>query len=203
MNKILKHTLLLFALLLSVSSFAQNADKILDKTSATLKAAGNVKIGYTLKAEGESSVGYIKIQGQKFVINMGGSITWFDGKNMWLYVKENEEVNVTTPSASQVAKMNPYAFLTFYKKGYKAKMGKSTSSDYEVILTGNEGSAYSEVVLRTNKKTYVPSSIKMTSAKGFVTEIDCNSFLPNQKYDASTFKFNKSKFPNAEVIDLR
>lgn len=183
--------------------FAQNATQILDKVSATLNASGNVKVGFSLDVDGNSGTGYIKLQGKKFVVNMGGSITWFDGKTMWTYVKENEEVNVTTPTAAQVAKMNPYSFVSFYKKGYKAVMGKSTSTEHEVILTGQEGSAYSSVVLGINKKTNLPQTIKLIPAKGGSIKINCNSFLKNQKYTDATFRFNKKNYPKAEVIDLR
>lgn len=182
---------------------AQDATKILDKTSATLKAAGDVKVGFTLDADGNATTGYIKLQGQKFVVNLGGTITWFDGKTMWNYVKKNEEVNVTTPSDAEVAKMNPYAFLTFYKNGYTAKMGNSTSKDYEVVLTGTDSTPYKKVVLRINKSTNYPSYINTTSSKGVVTTINCNSVQKNQKYSDSTFKFNKKNYPNAEVVDLR
>lgn len=193
------------ALLLIVANaaFAQDATKILDKTSAAIKSAGNVKIGFTLTADGNSGTGYIKLQGQKFVVNMAGGITWFDGTTMWNYVKKNEEVNVTTPSATEVAKMNPYSFISFYKKGYTAKMGNSTSKEYEILLTGQANSPYSKVTLRVNKSSYEPTYIHTTSAKGNVTEIHCNSFLKKQKYNDSTFRFNKSNYPDAEVVDLR
>ena len=187
----------------AVVMYAQNATKILDQSAATLRAAGNVKIGFTLEAEGGASTGYIKLQRQKFVINMGGSITWFDGKTMWTYVKANEEVNVSNPSADAVAKMNPYAFLSFYKKGYTAKMGKSSAKENEVVLTGKQGSPFKKVVVRINKSTKYPSVITMTSSKGAVTTIRCNSFLKNQKYTTATFQFNKKNYPNVEVVDLR
>ena len=187
----------------AVVMYAQNATKILDQSAATLRAAGNVKIGFTLEAEGGASTGYIKLQRQKFVINMGGSITWFDGKTMWTYVKANEEVNVSNPSADAVAKMNPYAFLSFYKKGYTAKMGKSSTKENEVVLTGKQGSPFKKVVVRINKSTKYPSVITMTSSKGTVTTIRCNSFLKNQKYTTATFQFNKKNYPNVEVVDLR
>lgn len=183
--------------------FAQNATQILDKVSATLNASGNVKVGFSLDVDGNSGTGYIKLQGKKFIVNMGGSITWFDGKTMWTYVKENEEVNVTNPTAAQVAKMNPYAFVSFYKKGYKASIGKSTASVHEVILTGQDGSAYSSVVLEINKKTNLPQTIMLASAKGGSIKINCNSFLKNQKYTDATFRFNKKNYPKADVIDLR
>ena len=190
-------------LVLAMMSYAQNATQLLDKSAATLRAAGNVKIGFTLEAEGGASTGYIQLQKQKFVINMGGTITWFDGKTMWTYVKANDEVNVTNPSADAVAKMNPYAFLSFYKKGYTAKMGKSTTKEHEVLLTGKSGSPFKKVVVRLNKSTKYPTVITMTSSKGDVTTIRCNSFLKNQKYTNATFQFNKKNYPNVEVVDLR
>ena len=190
-------------LVLAMMSYAQNATQLLDKSAATLRAAGNVKIGFTLEAEGGASTGYIKLQKQKFVINMGGTITWFVGKTMWTYVKANDEVNVTNPSADAVAKMNPYAFLSFYKKGYTAKMGKSTTKEHEVLLTGKSGSPFKKVVVRLNKSTKYPTVITMTSSKGDVTTIRCNSFLKNQKYTNATFQFNKKNYPNVEVVDLR
>lgn len=198
-----KITLLLMMLVVTVALYAQNATNILDNSAATMRAAGNVKIGFTLEADGGASTGYIKLQRQKFVINMGGTITWFDGKTMWTYVKANDEVNVITPSPDAVAKMNPYAFLSFYKKGYTAKLGKSTAKEHEVVLTGKNGSPFKKVVVRINKSSKYPTVITMTSSKDAVTTIRCNSFLKNQKYKDSTFQFNKKNYPKAEVIDLR
>lgn len=198
-----KITLLLMMLVVTVALYAQNATNILDNSAATMRAAGNVKIGFTLEADGGASTGSIKLQRQKFVINMGGTITWFDGKTMWTYVKANDEVNVTTPSPDAVAKMNPYAFLSFYKKGYTAKLGKSTAKEHEVVLTGKNGSPFKKVVVRINKSSKYPTVITMTSSKDAVTTICCNSFLKNQKYKDSTFQFNKKNYPKAEVIDLR
>lgn len=190
-------------LFMAVVGYAQTATQLLDQSATALKAAGNVKIGFTFDAGGGSSTGYIKLQRQKFVINMGGTITWFDGKTMWTYVKANDEVNVTTPTPEAVAKMNPYAFLSFYKKGYTAQMGKSTAKEHEVVLTGKNGSPFKKVVVRINKSTKYPSVITMTSSKDAVTTIRCNSFLKNQKYKDSTFQFNKKNYPNVEVVDLR
>jgi len=203
MKTFVKYAFAMMLMVVAHTAFAQDASKILEKTSAALRGAGDAKVGFTMSAEGGSQVGYIKLSGQKFVVNMAGTITWFDGKTMWNYVKKNEEVNVTTPTAAEVAKMNPYAFITFYKKGYTAKMGKSTNKEYEVILTGDGNSPFSNVVLKLNKSTYYPTNIKMTSAKGGTTTINCNSIAKNQKYPATTFQFNKKNYPKAEIVDLR
>lgn len=201
----MKKAIFLLACVIStfVTAKAQDATRVLDKAAATMKASGDVKIGFTLSANAVTSTGYVKLQGQKFVVNTGGSITWFDGKTMWSYVKKNEEVNITTPTAEDVAKMNPYAFLTFYKKGYIAKMGNSSAKEYEVVLTGNGTTHYEKVVLRINKSTNYPSCIEMITSKGGMTCIKCNSFQKNQKYKDLTFQFNKKNYPNVEVVDLR
>ncbi|NLV52231.1 MAG: cell envelope biogenesis protein LolA [Bacteroidales bacterium] len=198
-----KITLVLMALIAAITLQAQNATTILDKAAATLKSAGNVKIGFSFQAEGSSSSGYIRLQRQKFVINTGGSIIWFDGKTMWTYVKANEEVNVTTPSADAVAKMNPYSFLSFYKNGYTARMGKSTGKNYEVLLTGKKDALYKTVTVHINKSNHIPSLIIMTPQKGSTTTIRCTSFAKNQKYTSSTFQFNQKNYPDVEIVDLR
>lgn len=195
--------MIITSLVLALMMQAQNPNQLLDNSAATLRSAGNVKIGFTFEAEEGSQTGYIKLQRQKFVLNMGGTITWFDGKTMWTYVKVNEEVNVTTPSAAAVAKMNPYSFLSFYKKGYTAKMGNSTSKEHEVVLTGSGDTSYKKVVVRISKSTKYPTCITMTSSKDVTTTVHCNSVLKNQKYTDATFRFNKKNYPDVEVVDLR
>lgn len=195
--------LIIMSLVLALMMQAQNPNQLLDNSAATLRGAGNVKIGFTFETEEGSQTGYIKLQKQKFVLNMGGTITWFDGKTMWTYVKVNEEVNVTTPSAAAVAKMNPYSFLSFYKKGYTAKMGNSTSKEHEVVLTGSGDTSYKKVVVRISKSTKYPTCITMTSSKDVTTTVHCNSVLKNQKYTDATFRFNKKNYPDVEVVDLR
>ena len=199
-----KITFLLFILLafLAVTDVkAQDAKKILDKSAAAFTKAGNVKIGFSANVNGNNAGGTICISGNKFQLNTGDLIIWFDGKSMWNYVVVNDEVNVSHPSAKEVARMNPYSFLTLYKKGYDCSMGKSSSTEYEVILKGQKGSAYNRITVRMSKKSYQPTYIK-TEAKSTM-EIKVNSFASKQNFPASTFTFDKKKYPKVEVIDLR
>ena len=199
-----KITFLLFILLafLTVTDVkAQDAKKILDKSAAAFTKAGNVKIGFSANVNGNNAGGTICISGSKFQLNTGDMIIWFDGKSMWSYAVVNDEVNVATPTAKEVARMNPYSFLTLYKKGYTCSMGKSTATEHEVILKGQKGSAFNTITVRMSKKTYQPTYIK-TEAKSTM-EIKVNSFASKQNFPASTFTFDKKKYPKVEVIDLR
>lgn len=75
---------------------------------------------------------------------------WFDGKTQWTYVRQNDEVNVNTPSAADLQAINPYNFIYMYKQGYAATMTKSGNS-YIVTLKG-KGKSISEMVITINKK---------------------------------------------------
>ena len=201
MKKIAYLFFVLLAFLTVTDVKAQDAKKILDKSAAAFTKAGNVKIGFSANVNGNNAGGTICISGNKFQLNTGDLIIWFDGKSMWNYVVVNDEVNVSHPSAKEVARMNPYSFLTLYKKGYDCSMGKSSSTEYEVILKGQKGSAYNRITVRMSKKTYQPTYIK-TEAKSTM-EIKVNSFASKQSFPASTFTFDKKKYPKVEVIDLR
>ena len=201
MKKIFSIILILLAFFTVTDVKAQDAKKILDKAAAAFTKAGNVKIGFSASVNGNNAGGTICISGSKFQLNTGDLIIWFDGKSMWSYVVLNDEVSVANPTSKEVARMNPYSFLTLYKKGYDCSMGKSSSSEYEVILKGQKGSAYSRITVRMSKKTYQPTYIK-TEAKSTM-EIKVNSFASKQNFPASTFTFDKKKYPNAEIVDLR
>lgn len=204
MKKTNKILMLLVMLMSSfVANAAENATKILDKTSETYKKSGDVKIGFTIEVGGQSSVGTIKLSGQKFCVTTGGNVAWFDGKTMWHYVKDNEEVNVTNPSEKEITKINPYAFLNIYKKGYKCKVIKTTDKEYYVTLSGKKGSAYKTIEVHINKTSYQPTYVKMETAKR-TTTVKVNSYLKNQKFDASEFTFaKKGEYKGAEIVDLR
>lgn len=201
MRKIIYAFLMFLAFFTVTDVKAQDAKKILDKAASAFTKSGNVKIGFSAVANGEKAGGSICISGKKFQLNTGDFICWFDGKTMWNYVVVNDEVNVSNPSAKEVARMNPYSFLSLYKKGYTCSMGKSTSYEYEVILKGQKSSEFSRVTVRLSKKNYQPTYIK-TEAKTTL-EIKVNSYAGNQKFAVSTFTFNEKKYPNVEVIDLR
>lgn len=200
-NKILTLVVLMFSAL--VANAADNATKILDKTSEAYSKSGGVKIGFTIEIGGQSSAGVIKLSGQKFCCSASGSVAWFDGKTMWHYIKDNEEVNVTNPTEKELTKINPYAFLNIYKKGYKCKVKKTTDSEYYITLSGKKNSAYKEIEVHINKTSYQPTYVKLTTAKR-TTVVKVNSYLKNQNFPATDFTFSKKgEYKSAEVVDLR
>ena len=183
--------------------WAQDADAILKKTETALRAAKGLAVSYTYKADGESGRGSIQMKGQKFVNKMSGQTVWFNGKTMWTLVKANEEVNVTTPTTAQIAAMNPYGFLAVYKNGYTAKTTThSSQSEYVVTLTPKNKDKQN-ITLKINRKSFLPTSVKVHHSMAGDIAISITSIKTNQKYSDSTFSFNSKAYPNYDVIDLR
>ena len=178
--------------------------KLLDKTAASFQNAGGIKAEYVYTMNGQKGSGTILMQGRKFMNDLGEQAVWFDGKTMWTLVRNNEEVNVTEPTPQEIASMNPYAFVSMYKKGYKASFGKSTTAYHEILLkpSGREATA-KQILLRFSKQTLQPVYMKMQTNDRNEVEIAVKSFAKGQKFGAGTFTFNPKLFPDVEVIDLR
>jgi len=202
----MKKILLFMISVLSVLSVwaADDATKILDKAASTFKAAGGVTISYTYDLNGDKGKGTIKMQGKKFVNTFADHVIWFNGKTLWTLVKENEEVNVTTPTPKELAGINPYSFLNMYKSGYKASMGKSTATYYEVILKAiSPSTSMKSVVVHILKKNYQPCYVKLATVDGIENKISVTKYITKQSFSADTFTFNPKKYPNVDVVDLR
>lgn len=195
-------TLLMLAIALSMTATAQNAKKILDKTAAVVAHKGGASANFSISGTKTTATsGSISIKGNKFQARTPMAVIWFDGKTSWTYMKKSEEVSVSTPTASQLAAMNPYSFINLYKTGYKYT-AKTDGSSYEVHLTAtSKAKSIQEMYITVNSSTYVPSLIRMRRGTNWTT-IKVSNFKRANLSDAM-FRFNAKDYPKAEIIDLR
>lgn len=190
---------------------SSDAKKVLDATASKIERSGNIKVGFTITTftgttETGSTSGTMSISGKKFCMSTSDIITWFNGTTEWTYIRGSEEVNVTTPTAQELQQMNPYAFITMYKKGFNYRMDKGTlrgKAVYTIHLTPQKkGQDIQEMVIDVTQKDYTPLCIRIKE-KGNWTRISLNSFAGGQKFKDSDFTFQKSDYPDVDVIDLR
>ena len=204
MIKMKRTYLLVLILFLSVSLSAQKdkqAREILDKTANALQQAEGIRATF-----GGTGNGTLLLKGNRFYLNSGGIQSWFDGTTQWSYLESSEEVNVSNPTPEELQTINPYALLSIYKNGYNYKYAGTKSCNgkqgFEVILTPENKQDITSITLFVSQ-TYQPLYIKVEQNNKSANEIIVTSYQTNQPLDNATFKFDKKKFPNAEVIDLR
>ncbi len=199
----MKKIVLAFTLIatMTATAMAQTARQVLDKAAQTVTSESGVMANFKLTNSVGSTSGTIAIKGRKFHATTPQAIVWYDGKTQWTYMKNNDEVNITTPTAAQQQAINPYTFINMYRQGYKYTMNKTTS-DYTVHLTAESSSKkIQEMFITVDKKSYHPTQVKILQGKKWTT-FDVSGIKKQPIADA-TFHFSQKDYPSAEVIDLR
>ena len=191
---------LIAATLFCAATFAQTAKSVLDKAAAHITVKEGVKVNFRMTGSMGNTSGSILIKGRKFHATTPVAMVWFDGKTQWTYMKNNEEVNVSTPTEAQLQAINPYNFINLYKQGYECTLNKSGKS-FIVHLVGTSGKHIKELFVTIDKQSYQPTQVKMLTGKKW-TIFDITE-LKEQRVADSQFRFNAKDFPQAEVIDLR
>ena len=176
------------------------AAEVLDKVLEDLSDNG-------IRADFEGSeTGFLLLKGEKFYLNNGNVQSWYDGKTQWSYVADTEEVNISHPTLEELQGINPYLILMRYKTDfnytYKGSQTRNGVKGHEIVLTPKH-SEQSEVIRVFISKTYHPMAMKMEQNGQTLSEIIVTSYKTDQKLEDGMFRFNKSLFPNAEIIDMR
>lgn len=197
----MKRIILLLICALSLANVsAQTAKEILDKAASVVNAKKGATANFVMKGKYGNASGTISIKGNKFVANTPQAKMWYDGKTQWTYMTSTEEVNVSTPTEAQQQTMNPYRFINLYNMGY-AMTKKEVKNGFEVYLKAtNPKRTITEMYITVNNQ-YVPTNVKMKTAKGW-TDISISNFRKASLPDKA-FRFNAKDYPKAEVIDLR
>ncbi|MBQ8051132.1 MAG: hypothetical protein IJ197_06100 [Bacteroidaceae bacterium] len=190
----------------------KEARKVLDATAAHISKAGGIALQFTAtsilgKTPQGSTIGTMDVQGRKFTIQSTDMLTWFDGRTQWSMQVGDTEVNMTEPTGTELQAMNPYAFLSIYKKGfnYKMKRGKMSNGKqgYRLTLTAdNAKQEIREIFLEVDLQ-YNPVRVSMRQGKSQWMRLVVNSFTTGKQFPDSHFTFPKSQYPDAEIIDLR
>lgn len=195
--------LLIFLASVALHIFAGNAEdarKTLDKVASIIGNKSGARASFTISGSKiGKQTGSIAVKGSKFCARTPKAIMWYNGKTQWTYMASTNEVNVASPSAGKQQAMNPYAFISLYKKGYRLSQKIQGSTRLvHMVATGRQ--AISEMYITVNAK-YVPTQVRMLQKGQWVT-ISISNFSRKAISDRE-FVFNSKDYPTAEIIDLR
>lgn len=195
---------LFFLLMLTLSLSAQQdtkAKNILDKTVEKYNQSKGISVIF-----GGSQSGKLLLKGEKFQLTTQDVTTWFDGQTQWSYLKQNEEVNISTPTPEELRAINPYAWLSLYKQGFnyrysgvKTREGKQ---GHEIVLTPQTKQDIQSITLLIDSD-YEPIYIGILPTEGQMQEFIVHNYRTQLNLNDNAFRFDKSRYPNAEIIDMR
>ncbi|MCG8310402.1 MAG: outer membrane lipoprotein carrier protein LolA [Cytophagales bacterium] len=187
-------------------------DNMSDKYSSIPVYKTNFVYRLTNKVEeiDEEFSGEIMVKGEKYVLIMSDQEIFNDGETIWTFLKDANEVNVDyyMPDEGDLSPNNIYAA---YKKGYRyrwvenKRIGSRTLDVVELQPENpkDQDKIFFRILLNIDNSDYTIHSWEMYDRGGNVFSYTISGFNPNFKADDDFFKFNESKYPDVEVIDLR
>jgi outer membrane lipoprotein-sorting protein len=193
-------TLLTLLLPYCLSAQTDKAKAVLDKVISTFTEEGGIQIDF----EGTEK-GTIVMKGEKFYLHSGQIQSWYDGKTQWSYVADTEEVNISHPTPEELQGINPYFILVNYQENFESSYkGMKTHEGKQVqeIVLAPKGNAHEQITLWISKTSH-PIYIKVENNGRPVSEIHVKNVRKQKEINDHVFRFNKSLYPNAEIIDLR
>lgn len=214
MNKNIITSLILICSILTVFAQTDNKAKtLLDQVSAKYDAYRTIQSDFSfsvLQAREETyedkGTLFLNKPQQQFRIQLREQVIISDGKSTWSILKEDKEVQVSE-SENSTESIGPNNLFTFYKKGFGHKSLKDESFGKDILhvveLTPIEDNTnYAKIKLRINKNNHI-HDVAISDKSGTRYTYTIHSLYVNHQIPATTFTFNRSEYPNYEIVDLR
>jgi len=209
-------TLLLGLLAFPLLSVAQDGDKrsreILGQVADKTRSYETISVKFTYNMDNqeagihESYNGTLLLKGDKYRLNISGQTVICDGKTIWTYIQDAEEVQIHSMETNSDV-ITPSTLLTSYHEDYRSKLIREGmeggKASYVIDLVPMEGKSFYKVRVIIDKAKMHISSFAIFERNGSIFTYSISEFKPNVAVGTSTFTFNKSDFPDADIIDMR
>jgi outer membrane lipoprotein-sorting protein len=201
--------LLIFSLLGFSQSKDQKAIALLNEVSAKTKAYKSIKVDFTYTMENtkakinEEKKGSLLVSGDKYKMSASGQTVICDGKTIWTYIKESNEVQINSLDNKDDA-LTPSKLLTSYNANYKSKIIRSSEPGIESVeLIPNTAKNFTKAILGIDKAKKQIRSFTLFDKSGNTFTYKIITFLTDTPVTTADFSFDEKKFPGVEVIDMR
>lgn len=184
---------------------AESADAVLSRVAKAVKAAIGVNASFSLSSGGQNLSGTLKSSGSKFSLVTSSTSVWYDGKTMWTYNSKTNDTTVTLPTPAELAEVNPLYIVNAYSNNFTAAYAKSqTKGSKTIVLTPKSKKlGYKSVHVTIPDKSSFPTQLVVIPLSGQKITVKIEKVTTGVKFPSSTFEYPKSKYPKAEIVDLR
>lgn len=209
----MRYILFLLVAMLQMPLLAQGgnseADALLDKVVAGIKAAAPVQMDYTYTVYDDESQlvqadkGVIFIDNDRYALLMEFMKVWCDGSTQWSYMREINEIYVTEASSDEAQNLSPLYVMEYYREGYEASMAdKGDRVAVKLQAADSEADVESvELFITKESDMLVAMSIYMPSQGRIEVELD--GYTPHCGVGSDAFVCPEADFPDTEIIDMR
>lgn len=204
----MKKIIVLAIVLLSYSSYAQEAEKaknLLNEVSTKVSGYNNISIDfkYVLKNLSEDinqeTRGDVVIEGEKYLLNILGVTRIYDGETLYTISPEDEEVTISKNNTQDESTITPSKMLSFYKEGYTYDMDivqniNGRKIQYVKLTPVDNNSEIKQVLLGIDAQTKHIYNLIEVGKNGTQTTLTVNSFKTNEPISKTLFTFDADKY---------
>lgn len=180
------------------------AEQVAQKTASVISNAKGLTASFSIQGNGNSGAGTIKSSGNKFQVILPGVGIWYNGKNLYTYSGRSNETTLVSPTAAELLESNPLLYLKSGGGGYKYSFSSvKRNGKYVVEAAPKNGKGdIKKMTFTVNSSSFKPERIVVTTRQGTIT-IEIKDLKTNVAINANEFEYPKSKYPKAEIVDLR
>jgi outer membrane lipoprotein carrier protein len=192
------------------------AKALLDKVKKQYEGYNSLETNFTLtlkmaeQTKEEVQKGKMYQEKDKFRIEIGKQLVISDGKIVWQKVDNNVQIkNASAKSSSSTEVLSIKDMMSVYdKKFIWGIVGETTEgwSKKAMTLVGkpmDRRNEYSKVQITIDQKTNQVISMTAFGKDQSRYKLSMDAPVLNKQYAATFFTFDKSKYPNVKVVDLR
>jgi outer membrane lipoprotein-sorting protein len=216
MKKLLFITFLLFVVGTAYSQQDAKAKEILEKVTKTTKSLASLDAKFSFEMNNKAknvkdkSLGSIILKNKKYKLNipqMGLQVTC-DGKTIWSYMVNSNEVTVSNLDENTEDVMDPSKIFTIYEHGFNYKFLNESVEDgilvYNIELTPQKPTGdIQKVKLMIDKQKMLIHGAVMNGKEGNVIVVAVTQYKTDGIYKDSDFVFDPKKYKGIEVVDMR
>ena len=198
----------LFLLFVTQAVTAQNnAEALIRVLVNQVKSHQNMemKFSYQISPDEKTLIDALKgkawLQGEAYKIELAEQQTISDGKTIWSYLVDDEEVLVS--NATEGTDNTPLKLLTSLDKSYAATLTNIDAQGNAVIELANPKGQYKRITLKINTKKTELKTVDIYMEDGSKVMITIEEMKFDQQLDDNFFTFDAKKHPNVDVIDMR
>lgn len=187
------------------------AVRVLEEFSRKAASAPSVKIDFTADAhdtrEGDitTASGSVVISGDSYRVTMDDNVVLSDGKAVWNYMPDVNEVTITEPDPDEDSFMaSPSLLFTMYEKGYKVRLLEQNAKEWVIDLYPEDiNVSLVRIRLKIGKTLYDLQSAEYRTKDGMELTLAADKYDLTFRPAPGYFTFNPADYKGVEVIDMR
>ncbi len=200
--------------IVSLSASAQDQDpkakKVLDELSVKTKAFTTIKAEFSWVVEKkdkskDSQSGKIQTKGAKYKLEIPGHEIYCDGKTVWDFIKDANEVQIKDMEVGGDDAISPTNIFTIYEKGFKYKFDGEDAATQTISLfpTNPDKKKFHTIKLTIDKAKKQISSVKMFMKDGTTQTYTIKTFSGSTPIADTDFVFDTKAHKGISIEDLR